>query len=70
MVLVDEELLDEMDEFGYSGLDQIKKNEEEWENGYLGQDVLVVEDSKNVNWEGEEDNLAPHLSVVSDMVVT
>ena len=58
MALVDEELLDEMDVFGYSGLGQIEEDNEEWEDGHLRQDALDAEDSENVNWEGEEDDLA------------
>ena len=58
MALVDEELLDEMDEFGYSGLDQVEEDDEEWEDSHLGQDALSAEDGENVDWEGEEDDLA------------
>ena len=44
MALVDEELPDEMDEFGYSGLDQVKEDDKEWEDSHLGQDALNAED--------------------------
>ena len=54
MALVDKELLDEMDKFGYSGLDQIEEDGVEWKDSHLGQDALGVEDSENVNWEGED----------------
>ena len=58
MALVDKELLDEMDEFSYSGLDQVEEDDKEWEDSHLGQDALSVEDSENIDLEGEEDDLA------------
>ena len=51
-LLVDDDLLDEMDEFGYSGLDQVVEDEEELDQ--LAEDALGVEDGENVDWDEEE----------------
>lgn len=51
--LADDELLDEMEEFGYTGLDQVVQEEEELD--YLGEDDLGAEDGEN----DERDDLEP-----------
>lgn len=53
--LVDDDLLDEMDEFGYSGLDQVEEENNEGENDHLGEDELGAEDGENDMIEGEDD---------------
>jgi len=55
--LIDDEIADEMGEFGYTGLDQILWDDEEDEDedkagGYEG--TLGTEDGKGVSNEGEE----------------
>jgi hypothetical protein len=52
--LVDDDLLDEMDEFGYSGLDQVEDENNEGGNNHLGEDELGAEDGEN-DIEGEDD---------------
>lgn len=55
--LVDENLQDEIDGFGYSGLDQVEEDAE-WEEDHLGEDGLGAEDGENMDWELEEEVLA------------
>ena len=56
-VLVDEDLLDEMDEFGYSGLDQVEEADKERED-HLGEDAFGAEDGENIKWEWEDDDFS------------
>ena len=50
-LLADDELLDEMDEFGYSGLDQVVEDEGHEEDDDLAEDALGAEDGENEGWD-------------------
>ena len=63
VLLVDVDLLDEMDEFGYSGSDQVVEDEEELDQ--LAEDALGAEDGENVDWGGG----ASQILVVSQCIV-
>ncbi|KAG6371360.1 hypothetical protein JVT61DRAFT_9567 [Boletus reticuloceps] len=52
--LVSEELVDEMDEFGYSGLDQEVADDDK-EEGQVEEDGLGAEDGKNARDNKDED---------------
>lgn len=54
-LLADDELLDEMDEFGYSGLDQVVEDEGHEEDDDLADDALGAEDGEN---EGSGEDIA------------
>ena len=47
--LANDALLDEMEEFGYTGLDEVVEEDEE--TAYLGENDLGAEDGENVDWD-------------------
>jgi hypothetical protein len=50
-LLADDDLLDEMDEFGYSGLNQVVEDEGHEEEDDLADDALGTEDGENEGWD-------------------
>jgi len=57
-MVIDLELLDEMNEFGYSGLDQVEEEEDGPGDGDLADDAFGAEDGENMGWDEAENELA------------
>ena len=60
-LMANDELLDEMDEFGYSGLDQVVEDDENKEDDDIADDALGTEDGENDTEGWDEDFAEGHL---------
>ncbi|KAF8127460.1 hypothetical protein EV363DRAFT_1452407 [Boletus edulis] len=65
-LMANDKLLEEMDEFGYSGLDQLIEDKDNEEDNDLADDALGAEDGENEGW---DEDLVEVLGVFGDVAI-